>query len=116
MFNLVHFFQQEFEHQTALLECLQAKVGCEIEYFKNWAGNQRSAVLSCYPQTKKEMSIIIKFAAEKNKGIRCAGSRHSWAPVFADSFQICVNTENMESDYTSRTNIRVADVSISIYN
>lgn len=106
--------QKEFEHLTALLECLQAKVGCkvrcEIEYFKNWAGNQRSAVLSCYPQTKEEMSIIIKFAAEKNMGIRCAGSRHSWAPVFADSFQICVNTENMESDYTSRTNIRVADL------
>lgn len=109
-------FQQEFERQTALLERLRARVGrtvgFEIEDFENWAGNQTSRVLSCYPQTKEEMSIIIKFAAEENMGIRCAGSRHSWAPVFADSFQICVNTENMKSDYTSRTNIRIADVSI----
>lgn len=106
--------KKEFERQTALLERLRARVGrtvgFEIEDFENWAGNQTSRVLSCYPQTKEEMSIIIKFAAEENMGIRCAGSRHSWAPVFADSFQICVNTENMKSDYTSRTNIRIADL------
>lgn len=84
----------------------------EIEEFENWAGNQTSTVISCYPQTKEEMSNVIKAAAEENTGIRCAGSRHSWAPVFADSGQICVNIENLKSDYTSQTNIRIADVSI----
>lgn len=105
--------QKEVECQTSLLDRLQLNVGnmpkFEIVEFQNWAGNQTSTVISCNPQTKEEMSNVIKAARDEKVGIRCAGSRHSWAPVFADSCQICVNINTLKSDYTSQTNIRIAD-------
>lgn len=100
-----------------LLKCLQKRVGSKpkffFEKFQNWAKNQRSFVISCYPETKDEMSRVIKAAAAKSVGIRCAGARHSWAPVFSDTRLVCGNMKNLESDYSSLTKIRIADVWLS---
>lgn len=108
--------QQELKFQTEVIERLQARVGFwprfKSKTFHNWAKNQTSSVISCSPRTKQEMSEVIKAAFCENVGIRCAGSRHSWAPVFADSGQISVKIKNLKSDYTSQTNIRIADVRI----
>lgn len=102
------------EKLDQLLKRLRERIGSDFVFkkntFYNWAKNQTSSVISCSPETKEDMSKIIKAAKAENVGIRCAGSRHSWAPVFADTFQICVNIENLKSDYTSKTNIRVADL------
>lgn len=96
-----------------MIEKLQNRVGSKpkfsAEIFQNWAGNQTSDVISCSPETKEEMSKVIKAAAAEKVVIRCAGARHSWAPVFADTRQICVNTKHMKSDYPNKSNIR-ADV------
>lgn len=102
------------EKLDQLLKRLQERIGSDYvfkkETFYNWANNQTSNVISCRPETKDDVSKIIRAARAENVGIRCAGSRHSWAPVFADTFQICVHIENLKSDYTSQTNIRVADL------
>lgn len=102
------------EKLDQLLKRLQERIGSDYvfkkETFYNWAKNQTSNVISCRPETKDDVSKIIRAARAESVGIRCAGSRHSWAPVFADTFQICVHIENLKSDYTSQTNIRVADV------
>lgn len=55
------------------------------------------------------MLNVIQAAAAEKVVIRCAGARHKWAPVFADTRQICVNTKNLKSDYPDGSNIR-ADV------
>ncbi|XP_034316358.2 L-gulonolactone oxidase-like [Magallana gigas] len=93
-----------------MIKQLQERVGSKpkfsVENFQNWAGNQTSSVISCYPATKEEMSNVIKAATAENLVIRCAGARHSWAPVFADNRQICVNTKNLKSDYPDGSNIR----------
>ncbi|XP_061179400.1 uncharacterized protein LOC133188026 [Saccostrea echinata] len=82
---------------------LQALVGAtpifRIEKFQNWAATQESCVISCNPKTRDEMTKVIKAASEVKVGIRCAGQRHSWAPVFPDDNQICINVEDMISDY-----------------
>lgn len=97
-----------------LLKSLQNRVGRKpkffFEEFQNWAENQTSFVISCCPETKEEMSRVIKAAADESVVIRCAGARHSWAPVFADTCQVCVNIKNLKSDYSSLTNIRIADI------
>lgn len=96
-----------------MIKQLQDTVGSKpkffAEKFQNWAGNQTSTVISCSPETKEEMSNVIKAAAAEKVVIRCAGARHSWAPVFADTRQVCVNTKNLKSDYPNKSNIR-ADV------
>lgn len=109
----MHFMLSKITNDS-LLKCLQERVGSKpkffFEKFQNWAENQRSFVISCYPETKDEMSRVIKAAAAESVGIRCAGARHSWAPVFSDTCQVCVNIKNLKSDYSSLTKIRIADV------
>lgn len=109
----MHFISSKITNDS-LLKCLQERVGSKpkffFEKFQNWAENQRSFVISCYPETKDEMSRVIKAAAAESVGIRCAGARHSWAPVFSDTCQVCVNIKNLKSDYSSLTKIRIADV------
>lgn len=93
-----------------IIKQLQNRVGNKPEFFaekfQNWAGNKTSSVISCFPKTKEEMSKVIKAAAAEKIVIRCAGARHSWAPVFADTRQVCVNTKNLKSDYPNKSNIR----------
>lgn len=97
-----------------LLKCLQKRVGSKpkffFEKFQNWAENQRSFVISLYPETKDEMSRVIKAAAAESVGIRSAGARHSWAPVFDDTRQVCMNIKTLKSDYSSLRKSRIADV------
>lgn len=96
-----------------MIKKLQDRVGSKPKFFEekfqNWAGNQTSTVISCSPETKEEMSNVIKAAAAEKVAIRAAGARHSWAPLFADTHQICVNTKHLKSDYPDGSNIR-ADV------
>nr|XP_034307480.1 uncharacterized protein LOC105321767 isoform X1 [Crassostrea gigas] len=98
------------ESLDLIIKQLQNRVGSKpeffAEHFQNWAENQTSSVISCSPKTKEEMSKVIKAAAAEKVVIRCAGARHSWAPVFADTRQICVNTKHMKSDYPNKSNIR----------
>lgn len=95
----MHFILSKITDDS-LLKCLQERVGSKpkffFEKFQNWAENQRSFVISCYPETKDEMSRVIKAAAAESVGIRCAGARHSWAPVFSDTCQVCVNIKKPE--------------------
>lgn len=101
------------------MKCLQKIVGKMpkfiFEKFQNWAGNQTSFVISCCPETKEEMSSVIQAAAIEKVVIRCAGAKHSWAPVFADTRQMCVHIKNLKSDYPGQTNIRIADVCFLLF-
>ncbi|XP_062603066.1 uncharacterized protein LOC134264804 [Saccostrea cucullata] len=96
------------ETMKKLQEIVGANPVFRIEEFKNWAATQRSCVISCKPTTKEEMSRVIKAAAELKVGIRCAGQRHSWAPISPDNEQICINVDQMKSDYDDGSKIRIA--------
>lgn len=95
------------------MDKLQKLVGAtpvfRIEAFQNWAATKKSLVISCNPKTKEEISSVIKAAAKEKVGVRCAGQRHSWAPVFPDDNQVCINVEDMKSDYAYGSKIRFAD-------
>lgn len=78
----------------------------KVEKFENWAGNQESTVFSCYPKTKTDLEEVIRAAQQNNVAIRCAGARHSWAPVFSDDYTICVNTRDLQGEYGQGKKIR----------
>ncbi|KAH0438406.1 oxidoreductase [Colletotrichum camelliae] len=51
--------------------------------FQNWGLTvENTPYLTCVPKSVKEIQLIVKFAKEQNMGVRCAGFRHSWSPVF----------------------------------
>ncbi|KAK0759490.1 hypothetical protein N5P37_007678 [Trichoderma harzianum] len=58
------------------------------ETFKNW-GNMRNVEYTpsytCVPSTLRGVQAIVKAAKGQNWGVRCAGYRHSWAPIFGRS-------------------------------
>ena len=95
---------------------LQDRIGgspkLEIEKFENWGKTQRAKVISCYPTTKDEMQQVVKAAAAENVKVRCAGSRHSWAPLFSDDHHLILNVGKMQSDYPDGSKIRISDVGL----
>ncbi|KAF4448372.1 hypothetical protein F53441_8180 [Fusarium austroafricanum] len=51
--------------------------------FQNWGRTVKNTpTVTYYPETVAEIIEIVRDAVAKNKGIRVAGFRHSWAPVF----------------------------------
>ncbi|KAF5581507.1 hypothetical protein FPANT_8895 [Fusarium pseudoanthophilum] len=54
--------------------------------FQNWGRTVKNTpTVTYYPETVAEIIEIVRDAVAKNKGIRVAGFRHSWAPVFGRS-------------------------------
>ncbi|KAF4500718.1 Heterokaryon incompatibility 6, OR allele [Fusarium agapanthi] len=54
--------------------------------FQNWGRTiKNTPTVTYYPETVAEIIEIVRDAVSKNKGIRVAGFRHSWAPVFGRS-------------------------------
>ncbi|KAG4287373.1 hypothetical protein FPRO06_05025 [Fusarium proliferatum] len=54
--------------------------------FQNWGRTVKNTpTVTYYPETVAEIIDIVRDAVAKNKGIRVAGFRHSWAPVFGRS-------------------------------
>ncbi|KAK3102691.1 hypothetical protein FSP39_013180, partial [Pinctada imbricata] len=80
-----------------------------IETFENWGRSQSSNVIACYPTTKADIQNLIKAAAAEGVKIRCAGSKHSWAPVFSDDKNLLLYVEKMQSDYKDGSRIRISN-------
>ncbi|XP_061185513.1 uncharacterized protein LOC133193568 [Saccostrea echinata] len=103
----------ERKEMEELLKSMQDKIGhnpkLEIERFENWAETIISNVISCWPTSKEEIQTVIAASKEEGLKIRCAGSRHSWAPVFSDERQMLLNLGKLRSDYGHGVKIRIAN-------
>lgn len=83
----------------------------EIEEFENWAGTYNADVISCSPTSKEEIQKVIEAAKEEGVKLRCAGSQHSWSPVFSDDRQLLLKLGKVRSDYGHGAKIRISNVS-----
>ncbi|KAL3888026.1 hypothetical protein ACJMK2_000409 [Sinanodonta woodiana] len=78
-----------------------------IENFENWGKTQRARVLATHPETLNQLKKLISTAREMGLKVRCAGAKHSWAPLFADSEQLLIYMERMRSDYPNAAKIHM---------
>ncbi|KAK3598520.1 hypothetical protein CHS0354_005801 [Potamilus streckersoni] len=96
------------------LNILQAKVGPSPdiirEDFKNWSGTQRASVLSSKPKSLTELQTLISVAKSSGLKVRCAGTKHSWSPIFADQNQLLIYMDKMASDYPNNQRIFMEEV------
>ncbi|XP_063412030.1 uncharacterized protein LOC134694861 [Mytilus trossulus] len=94
------------------LQKLQMIVGSspslQIETFENWGETQAIQVISSSPTTEKELKKLVLAASEQGLRVRCAGTGHSWAPIFADSKQLLIYVKDMKSDYKDGSRIRIS--------
>ena len=94
---------------------IQERIGhspkLEIEEFENWAGTYNADVISCSPTSKEEIQKVIEAAREERVKLRCAGSQHSWSPVFSDDRQLLLKLGKVRSDYGHGAKIRISNVS-----
>nr|XP_022307980.1 uncharacterized protein LOC111113982 [Crassostrea virginica] len=81
----------------------------EIEEFENWAGTYNADVISCSPTSKEEIQKVIEAAKEEGVKLRCAGSQHSWSPVFSDDRQLLLKLGKVRSDYGHGAKIRISN-------
>lgn len=98
-----------------LMKRLQERMGhspdLEIEHFENWAGTYSADVISCSPISKEDIQKVIAAANEEGVKLRCAGTSHSWAPVFSDDHHILMRLGKVRSDYGHGAKIRLSNVS-----
>lgn len=83
----------------------------KIEIFENWGKTQIIPVISSSPKTLDELKRLIKVASEEKLRVRCAGTGHSWAPIFSDRNNLLIYMNEMESDYDGGSRIRKSTVS-----
>ncbi|XP_071128649.1 L-gulonolactone oxidase-like [Mytilus edulis] len=92
---------------------LQKRIGnspsVQIETFENWGETQAIQVISSTPTTKEEIQKLVLAASEEGLRVRCAGTGHSWAPIFADSNQLLIYVKDMKSDYKDGSRIRISN-------
>ncbi|XP_052079585.1 L-gulonolactone oxidase-like isoform X2 [Mytilus californianus] len=92
---------------------LQKRIGnspsLQIETFENWGETQAIQVISTSPTTKEELQKLVLAASEEGLRVRCAGTGHSWAPLFADSKQLLIYVKDLKSDYKDGSRIRISN-------
>lgn len=99
---------------------LQTRLGksplVKKEVFQNWGKTQVIQVISSSPTTKEEIQKLVLAASEEGLHVRCAGSGHSWAPLFSDSKQLLIHVKDMKSDYKDGSRIRISNVSSNYFD
>ncbi|KAL9608906.1 MAG: hypothetical protein Q9167_006287 [Letrouitia subvulpina] len=66
--------------------------------FQNWGLNITNQPLyTCVPTTVEGVIRIVKFAKEQKLSVRCAGFRHSWAPIFGENGQIFISLLDLKT-------------------
>ena len=113
LFEVIRFIlKKEMEE---VMRRIQERIGhspkLEIEEFENWAGTYNADVISCSPTSKEEIQKVIEAAKEEGVKLRCAGSQHSWSPVFSDDRQLLLKLGKVRSDYGHGAKIRISNVS-----
>lgn len=61
--------------------------------------------------TLDQLKRLLKVASEEKLSVRCAGSGHSWSPIFSDRNNVLIYMENIKSDYEDGSRIRISPVS-----
>ncbi|KAJ9610462.1 hypothetical protein H2200_005239 [Cladophialophora chaetospira] len=56
-----------------------------LEFINHGRTVENTPALTCVPNTAQDVCDIVKFAKKQNMGVRVAGFRHSWSPVFGRS-------------------------------
>ncbi|KAJ6509053.1 hypothetical protein C8R45DRAFT_463892 [Mycena sanguinolenta] len=60
--------------------------------FHNWGQtNDFLPDYTCMPSTVAGIERIVKYAKDNDMGVRCAGFRHSWSPIFGRNKQILIS-------------------------
>lgn len=107
-----HLFQGDVEDRLQKLQMIiGSSPSLQIETFENWGETQAIQVISSSPTTKEELKKLVLAASEQGLRVRCAGTGHSWAPIFADSKQLLIYVKDMKSDYKDGSRIRISNVS-----
>ncbi|CAC5357779.1 unnamed protein product [Mytilus coruscus] len=95
------------------LSRLQNRLGksptLQIETFENWGQTQAMQVISSTPTTKDQLQKLVLATSEEGLRVRCAGSGHSWAPIFSDNNQLLIYVENIKSDYKDGSRIKISN-------
>ncbi|KAK4119578.1 hypothetical protein N657DRAFT_707024 [Parathielavia appendiculata] len=60
--------------------------GLDIDYVPRY---------TCIPNSVASVQRIVKYAKKHNMRVRCAGYRHSWAPIYGDHGQITISLVNL---------------------
>ncbi|CAG2205959.1 unnamed protein product [Mytilus edulis] len=81
-----------------------------IETFRNWGQTQTIPVIASVPMTLDQLKRLLKVASEEKLSVRCAGSGHSWSPIFSDRNNVLIYMENIKSDYEDGSRIRISPV------
>ncbi|XP_076099587.1 L-gulonolactone oxidase-like [Mytilus galloprovincialis] len=79
-----------------------------IETFRNWGQTQTIPVIASVPMTLDQLKRLLKVASEEKLSVRCAGSGHSWSPIFSDRNNVLIYMENIKSDYEDGSRIRIS--------
>ena len=60
--------------------------------FQNWGLDVAYVPrFTCIPNSVAGVQLVVKFAKAHNMSVRCAGFRHSWAPIFGRQGQITIS-------------------------
>ncbi|KAF3765100.1 hypothetical protein M406DRAFT_259082, partial [Cryphonectria parasitica EP155] len=60
--------------------------------FQNWGQDvEYIPAYTCIPTSPDGIQQIVKYAKSQDMGVRCAGFRHSWAPIFGRKGQITIS-------------------------
>jgi len=79
------------------------------ERFQNWGHNVSNTPLYTFiPTTVLGVQNVVLYAIKKNLRVRCAGYRHSWAPVFGEGGEILISFVNLEEVTTVPDPITIA--------
>ncbi|KAI5364226.1 putative L-gulonolactone/D-arabinono-1,4-lactone oxidase, FAD-binding domain, PCMH-type [Septoria linicola] len=62
--------------------------------FQNWGRTLSNNIpkYTVVPQTVADIQKVVRFAKQANLGVRCAGYRHSWSPIFGRTGEILIST------------------------
>lgn len=82
-----------------------------IQKFTNWGETQSIPVIASSPTSLEELRRLIKAASDEKLRVRCAGTGHSWAPIFSDRNNLLIYMENIRSEYKGCSGIRISPVS-----
>ncbi|PSR85731.1 hypothetical protein BD289DRAFT_409085 [Coniella lustricola] len=85
--NTVDELIQPFKHHHAYSSIVYKEVP-----FQNWGLDvQYVPSYTCIPTSVAAIQQIIRYAKTHDLGVRCAGFRHSWSPIFGRNGQITIS-------------------------
>lgn len=66
--------------------------------FQNWGRtHSNTPKYTVVPRNVADIQKVVRFAKQANLGVRCAGYRHSWSPIFGRTGEIMISTLDIKT-------------------